>query len=146
MKQADLPPGDGVQGCRSILRPLPRLWVATQTGSALVGTNELRNRKVLGPKGLLQLAHAGAGREPELLGQGVEPEAVAVMAVPAGWAWAAVADRAEVVAPLQWRRLPFGKPACVRGDALGEPVDEPSPWRVRVIQDQRQGTGSRGRR
>ena len=131
MKQAD-PPGDGVQGCRSILHPRPRLQVATRGGSALVGANELRNRKVLGREGLLQFVHAGAGREPELLGQGVEPEAVAVRPVPAGWAWAAVADRAEVVSPLQGRRLPFGKPACVRGDAPGEPV-EPSPWRVRIV-------------
>ena len=58
--------------------------MATQTGSALVGTNELRNRKVLGCEGLLQLPHADAGREPELLGHGVEPEPVAVRAVPAG--------------------------------------------------------------
>ena len=60
--------------------------MATRTGSALVGTNELRNRKVLGPKGLLQLPHAGAGREPEILSYGVELEAVAVRAVAAGWA------------------------------------------------------------
>ena len=108
------------------------------TGSALVGTNEFRNRKALGPKGLIQLPHAGAGREPDLLGHGVEPEAVAVRAMPAGWAWAAVADGAEIVSPLQWRRLPLAKPACVRSDAPGEPVDEPSPWRVWIIQDQRQ--------
>jgi hypothetical protein len=106
--------------------------------SALVGTNELRNRKVLGPKGLLQLPHAGAGREPDLLSYGVEPEAVSVRAVPAGWAWAAVADRGEIVSPLQWRRLPLAKSARIRADAPGEPVDEPSPWRVRIIQDQRQ--------
>ena len=45
----------------------------------------------------------------------------------AGRAWAAVADRGEIVSPLQWRRLPLGEPACVRGDAPGEPVDEPPP-------------------
>ena len=111
--------------------------MATRTGSALVGTNELRNRKVLGPKGLLQLPHAGAGREPEILSYGVELEAVAVRAVAAGWAGAAVADRAEVVASLQRRCLPLAKPAGVRGDAPGESVDEPPPWRVRIIQDQR---------
>jgi hypothetical protein len=109
--------------------------VTTQAGSAVVGTNELRNRKVLGREGLLQLPHAGAGREPEFLGQGVELEAVAVTAVPAGWAWAAVADRAEFVAALQRRRLPLAKPTGVGGDAPGEPVDEPSPWRVRIVQD-----------
>jgi hypothetical protein len=38
------------------------------------------------PRGLLQLPHAAAGREPDLLSYGVELEAIAVRAVPAGWA------------------------------------------------------------
>jgi hypothetical protein len=63
----------------------------------------------------------------------VEAEAVAVAPMPARRAWAAVADRAEVVAPFQWRCLPVGKRACVRGDAPGEPVDEAPAWRVRVV-------------
>ena len=98
------------RGCRSILRPDPRLRVATQTGSALVGTNELRNRKHVAGERLLQLPHADAGREPELLGHGVEPEPVAVRAVPAGRAGAAVADRAEAVAPSNGAGSPSPSP------------------------------------
>jgi hypothetical protein len=78
------------------------------TGSALVGTNELRNRKVLGPKGLLQFANAGAGGEPDLLSHGVELEAVAVRAVPAGWA--GVADHGEVASALSGAASPSPSP------------------------------------
>ena len=55
-------------------------------GVRVKGYQHVRNRQVLGREGLLQLLGAGAGREPELLGHGVELEAVAVTAVPAGWA------------------------------------------------------------
>ena len=48
--------------------------MATQTGSALVDPNELRNREEVAREGLLQHPHASAGREPELLAEGVEPE------------------------------------------------------------------------
>jgi hypothetical protein len=97
------------------MRPLLRFRVATQTASALVGTDELRNRKVVGREGLLKLLHAGAGGEPEVFGEGVELEAVAVRSVPSWGAGAAVADRAEVVAALQRRRLPLIKDSCLRG-------------------------------
>ena len=74
------------------------------------GTDQLRNREEVGCDGPLQLLDAGAGCEPEVPGNGVELEAVAVRAVPAGWAWAAVADRAEVVAPLCRCCLPLAMP------------------------------------
>ena len=105
-------------------------------GSAFVGPDELRDRKDLAPEDPLQLPHARARRKPQVLAHGMEPEAVAVASVPARRAWPAIADRAEVVAPLQRRRLPVGKPTCVRGDAPGEPVDEAPGRRVRIVQDQ----------
>jgi hypothetical protein len=71
--------------------------------SALVDADELGHCEHLALERLLQFGHASAGREPEFLAEGVEPEPVAVGTVPAGWAGAAVADRAEVVAPLQRR-------------------------------------------
>jgi hypothetical protein len=73
------------------------------TGSAFVGGDELRHREEVGRERPLQLPYVSAGREPEFFAKGVEPEPVAVGTVPAGWAGAAVADRAEVVAPLQRR-------------------------------------------
>jgi hypothetical protein len=113
--------------------PQPR---ARRGRSAFVGGDELRNREEVARECPLQLAHSGAGREPELLAEGVEPEAVAV--TPAGRAWPPVADRAEVVASLERCRLALGQPTGVRGDAPGEPVDEPSSWRVRIVKDQRE--------
>jgi hypothetical protein len=81
---------------------------------ALVDANELRHREHLAFERLLQFGHADAGRQPDLLGHGVEPEPVAVGAVPAGWAGSAVADRAEVVVSFTRRRLALGQPTRVR--------------------------------
>ena len=58
--------------------------MATQTGSALVDPNELRNREEVAREGLLQHPHASAGREPELLAEAVELEAVAMGPCPRG--------------------------------------------------------------
>jgi hypothetical protein len=104
------------------LAVLPRsarspVWAAPRraAGSAFVGADELRHPKHVVPQRRLQLRHAGAGREPELLGKGVQPEAVAVRAAPPGRAGAAIADRAEVVAYLQRRWRALGQPVGVRG-------------------------------
>src|SRR6266540_5277615 len=72
--------------------------------SAFVDPDELRDRKDLAPEDPLQLPHASARRKPQVLAHGMEPEAVAVASVPARRAWPAIADRAEVVAPLQRSR------------------------------------------
>jgi len=105
-------------------------------GSAFVGPDKFRDRKDRAPEDPLQLPHASARRKPKVLAHRMELEAVAVASVPTRRAWPPVADRAEVVAPLQRCCLPVGKPTCVRGDAPGEPMDEAPGWRVRIVQDQ----------
>ena len=99
----------------------PRIPTAlTRKGrSAFVGADEFRHREEVARERPLQLRHASAGREPEFLAKGVEPEAVAVTPAPAGWAGAAIADRAEVVAPLQ--RSP-------QQVTWSRPITAPSAW------------------
>jgi hypothetical protein len=67
-----------------VSRPTTHLTASRR--SALVEADELGHREHLASERLLQVGHAGAGREPEFLVKGVEPEPVAVGAVPAGWA------------------------------------------------------------
>jgi hypothetical protein len=119
-----------IPGTRRLRHGLP--------GSALVGPDQFRDREDLALQRPLQVPHTSAMGKPEVLGHRVEPEPVAVTPVPAGRAGSAVADRAEVVAALQRRCLSLGKPACVWGDAPGQPVGEPPPWRVGIVQDERE--------
>jgi hypothetical protein len=88
-----------------------------QCNSAFVAADEFRHREEVACKRPLQLGDAGTGREPELLAEGVESEGVGVRLAPAGRARPTVADRAEVVASLQRRRLALGQPTGVRRDA-----------------------------
>jgi hypothetical protein len=79
--------------------------------SALVPADELRCREDVAGEGPLELTPPGAEADVELGVESVQPEEVAVCAVPGRRTWPAPAAHPEVVASLGRRRLALRKPA-----------------------------------
>jgi DivIVA domain-containing protein len=73
--------------------------------SALVPAHELGGREDVAGERPLELTSPGAEADVELGVESVQPEEVAVGAVPGRRTWAAPAARPEVVAPFGWGRL-----------------------------------------